>query len=108
MGQLWGGSATVCPCGMTGRFTAPTRYITSDCYTREHRRHRALTGFENAEASIEATNRSLGITTAFLPATTRPVPHVVEGEHPGLAAVRVAHAGFVSLGFKGSEEPTDP
>jgi hypothetical protein len=69
---------------------------------------RALTGFENAEASIEATNRSLGITTAFLPATTRPVPHVVEGEHPGLAAVRVAHAGFVSLGFKGSEEPTDP
>lgn len=67
---------------------------------------RALTGFEDAAASIEATNRSLGITLSFLPATTRPVPHVVEGEHPGLAAVRAAHAGFASLGFKGSEEPT--
>lgn len=68
---------------------------------------RALTGFVDAEASIDATNRSLGITTAFLPATTRPVPHVVEGEHPGLAAVRAAHAGFAEMGFKGSEEPTN-
>lgn len=67
---------------------------------------RALTGFSDAEASIEATNRSLGITTSFLPSTSRPVPHVVEGEHPGLAAVRAAHAGFASVGFKGSEEPT--
>lgn len=67
---------------------------------------RALTGFADGEASIEATNHSLGITTSFLPSTTRPVPHVVEGEHPGLAAVRAAHAGFASAGFKGSEEPT--
>lgn len=67
---------------------------------------RALTGFADGEASIEATNRSLGITNSFLPSTTRPVPHVVEGEHPGLAAVRSAHAGFASVGFKGSEEPT--
>ncbi|MGH8915515.1 MAG: hypothetical protein ACRDZM_13485 [Acidimicrobiia bacterium] len=67
---------------------------------------RALTGFEDAEASTEATNRSLGITTVFLPGTTRPVPHVKEGEHPGLAAVRAAHAGLASVGFKGSEEPT--
>lgn len=68
---------------------------------------RALNGFVDAEASIETTDRSLGITTAFLPATTRPIPHVVEGEHPGLAAVRAAHAGFASVGFKGSEEPTE-
>lgn len=68
---------------------------------------RALTGYGDAAASIEATNRSLGITTSFLPSTARPVPHVVEGEHPGLAAVRAAHAGFASVGYKGSEEPTD-
>jgi glyceraldehyde-3-phosphate dehydrogenase (NAD(P)) len=68
---------------------------------------RALTGFTDAAASIEATNRSLGITTAFLPTTAKPVSHVVEGEHPGLAAVRAAHARFATIGFRGSEEPTE-
>lgn len=67
---------------------------------------RALTGFADAKASIDTTNLSLGITTSFLPTTTRPIPHVVEGEHPGLAAVRAAHAEFAAVGFKGSEEPT--
>ena len=77
---MWGGSATRCLCGMTGSFTSPARYITRRfSYPENIGAIRALTGFENTEASIEATNCSLGITTAFLPATTRPVPHVGRG-----------------------------
>lgn len=68
---------------------------------------RALAGRGDAAASIEATNRSLGITTAFLPATTPPIDHVPgDIEHPALAAVRTRHAEFASVGFKGAEEPT--
>ena len=69
---------------------------------------RALAGRPDATASIEATDRALGITTSFLPATTLPIDHVGGGdmEHPALAAVRARHAEFAAVGFKGAEEPT--
>jgi hypothetical protein len=53
---------------------------------------------------------AMGITKAFLPATTRPVEHLTGAgvEHPGMEAVRAAHMGFRETGFKVSEEPTDP
>lgn len=70
---------------------------------------RALAGRPDGNASIEATNRSLGITTAFLPGTEPPVEHVAgdEVDHPGMEAVRARHAAFAAVGFKGAEEPTD-
>jgi len=71
---------------------------------------RALTGIEtDGAASIAKTDRSLGVTKTFLPATTKPIAHVTEDDiaHPGMAAVRAAHARFAEVGFKGSEEPTD-
>jgi glyceraldehyde-3-phosphate dehydrogenase (NAD(P)) len=69
---------------------------------------RALAGRADAAASIEATDESLGIRTAFLPATTLPIPHITgdEAEHPALAAVRARHAEFATMGYKGAEEPT--
>jgi len=45
---------------------------------------RALTGLAaNAERSIEKTNAALGVTNAFLPASTRPIPRLArtEGAH---------------------------
>jgi len=45
---------------------------------------RALTRLEtSADRSIEKTNAALGVTGAFLPATTRPIPHLAgaEGAH---------------------------
>jgi glyceraldehyde-3-phosphate dehydrogenase (NAD(P)) len=45
---------------------------------------RALTRLEtSAERSIAKTNAALGVTGAFLPATTRPIPHLAgaEGAH---------------------------
>lgn len=72
---------------------------------------RALTGIErDAGASIRKTDQALGITKTFLPATTQPVAHVT-GEavaHPEIEAVRVGRAEFRAVGYKGSEEPTDP
>lgn len=71
---------------------------------------RALVGRQPAaEASIEATDRSLGIAPSFLPATTRPLEHVTgpEVDHPGVESVRSRHAEFRGLGYKGAEEPTD-
>lgn len=71
---------------------------------------RALVGRQPAaEASIEATDRSLGIAPSLLPATTRPLEHVTgpEVDHPGVESVRSRHAEFRSLGYKGAEEPTD-
>jgi len=71
---------------------------------------RALTRREpDADASIESTDRSLGITSSFLPATSRPLEHVTDPavEHPGVEAVRARHAEFRGMGFKGAEEPTD-
>lgn len=64
---------------------------------------------QDGDASIETTDRSLGITASFLPATTRPLEHVTgpEVEHPGVEAVRARHAEFHGVGCKGSEEPTD-
>ena len=72
---------------------------------------RALTGVEpDGARSIERTDAALGVAKAFLPATTRPVPHVTDAEssHPGIEAVRAAHAAFASVGFQGAEEPADP
>ncbi|QGG94106.1 type II glyceraldehyde-3-phosphate dehydrogenase [Actinomarinicola tropica] len=71
---------------------------------------RALTGIEvDGAASIAKTDQSLGVTKTFLPATTQPIAHVTDADvaHPGIAAVRAAHARFAEVGFKGSEEPTD-
>lgn len=71
---------------------------------------RALTGIEpDGAASIAMTDRSLGVTKTFLPATTKPIAHVTDADitHPGIAAVRAAHAKFAEVGFRGSEEPTD-
>jgi len=71
---------------------------------------RALTGVEtDGAASIARTDASLGVTKTFLPATTRPISHVTGPDiaHPGVAAVRAAHARFAEAGFKGAEEPTD-
>lgn len=71
---------------------------------------RALTGVEtDAAASIARTDRSLGVTKTFLPATTTPIAHVTTADiaHPGIAAVRASHARFAEVGFKGSEEPTE-
>lgn len=71
---------------------------------------RALTGTEtDPAASIARTDRSLGITKAFLPTTTRPIEHLADSGvvHPGVEAVRARRAEFLAVGFKGSEEPTD-
>lgn len=72
---------------------------------------RALTGIErDAAASIRKTDQALGITKTFLPATTRPLAHLT-GEavvHPEIEAVRARRAEFRAVGYKGSEEPTDP
>jgi glyceraldehyde-3-phosphate dehydrogenase (NAD(P)) len=72
---------------------------------------RALTGLETDPlASIRKTDRALGITKTFLPATTRPISHLSgEGvEQPALESVRARRAGFREVGFEGSEEPTEP
>ena len=71
---------------------------------------RALTGVEpDGAASIAKTDASLGVTKSFLPATTQPIDHVTDPaiSHPGMAAVRSAHARFAEVGFKGAEESTD-
>lgn len=72
---------------------------------------RALTGLETeGMRSIEKTNAALGITKTFLPATTRPIAHMVGAgvAHPAIEAVRATHAEFMSVGFQGVEEPTEP
>ncbi len=72
---------------------------------------RALTGIEqDGAASIAKTDAALGITGTFLPATTRPIPHLVGDDvpHPGIEAVRAGRAAFRAIGFKGTEEPTGP
>jgi glyceraldehyde-3-phosphate dehydrogenase (NAD(P)) len=70
---------------------------------------RALSGVADAGASIQATNRSLGIASAFLPSTDPVVEHLAGDtiEHPGMEAVRARHAGFAAVGFRGAEEPTN-
>ncbi len=72
---------------------------------------RALTGMmRDGATSIATTDAALGITKAFLPRTTQPIPHLAGAEiaHPDLAALRERRAAFTEIGFKGSEEPTDP
>ena len=71
---------------------------------------RALTGIERDGArSIAKTDAALGITKAFLPATTPPLPHVTGPDvaHPEIAAVHARRAAFMAVGFKGAEEPAD-
>lgn len=72
---------------------------------------RALTGIETeAAASIAKTDIALGITKTFLPATTRPIDHVVGPDvpHPTIEAVRATRAAFLAEGYKGHEEPVEP
>jgi glyceraldehyde-3-phosphate dehydrogenase (NAD(P)) len=72
---------------------------------------RALTGIEaDGAKSIEKTNAALGITKTYLPKTTQPIEHLAgaEVEHPEIEAVRATHAEFMSIGFKGHEEPVEP
>jgi glyceraldehyde-3-phosphate dehydrogenase (NAD(P)) len=71
---------------------------------------RALTGLErDAGRSIEKTDRALGITKAFLPATTQPIPHLAgpSVRHPALERVVARHAELRDYGFKGAEEPEE-
>jgi len=69
---------------------------------------RALTGMEpDGAASIRKTDAALGVTNTFLPATTRHVGHLARVEDP-TEAVQAAHVGSREVGFKGSEEPTEP
>lgn len=70
---------------------------------------RALTGIEqNGMRSFEKTDAAMGIVKAFLPATTQPIAHVfgTDVAHPPLNGAR--RAEFMDIGFKGSEEPTEP
>jgi glyceraldehyde-3-phosphate dehydrogenase (NAD(P)) len=67
---------------------------------------RALTGLEaDADRSIAKTDRSLGITSTFLPATTLSGAEL-DG-HPAMEAVRASHAAFREVGFKATEEPAE-
>ena len=71
---------------------------------------RALTGIESSgAASIAKTDASLGVAKSFLPATSKPIPHLAGPDvgHPGLEAVRAGRARYAAAGFKGAEEPTD-
>lgn len=71
---------------------------------------RALTGLESDGArSMAKTDASLGIASAFLPATTRPITHEFGPDvpHPAVEAVRAARAAFMEVGFRGAEEPAD-
>ena len=70
-----------------------------------------MTGIEaDGAKSIEKTNAALGITKTFLPKPTQPIEHLAgaEAEHPEIEAVRATHAEFMSIGFKGHEEPVEP
>jgi glyceraldehyde-3-phosphate dehydrogenase (NAD(P)) len=65
---------------------------------------RALTGIErDAAASIEATDRSLGITKSLLPRT---VPEAAEHAEMG-RELQAARRRFIEAGYKGAEEPTE-
>ena len=69
---------------------------------------RALTGIEtDAAVSIARTNKALGITKTFLPATTQPIAHITDPsiDHPEVDAVRAAHAGVAGGGLKAAAGP---
>ena len=69
---------------------------------------RALTRLEtDPQASIRKTDAALGITKTFLPATSRPVPHLTgdDIEHPGIETVRARRAEFREIGRRGSAGP---
>lgn len=71
---------------------------------------RALTGLErDAGRSIEKTDAALGVTKAFLPATTKPIAHLASPDvpHPALERVAARHAELRDVGFKGAEEPEE-
>ena len=66
---------------------------------------RALTGIEtDANRSVEKTNRSMGIVKSFFPKT---IPEEAIYSETG-KAFTIAERQFMSEGFKGSEEPTNP
>lgn len=72
---------------------------------------RALTGIEtDAARSMAMTDSALGVMKAFLPATTQPIAHRFGPDvpHPALDGISAARAQFMDVGFKGSEEPTEP
>jgi glyceraldehyde-3-phosphate dehydrogenase (NAD(P)) len=71
---------------------------------------RALTGLEaDASRSIAKTDKALGITKAFLPATTTPIPHMAgpDVRHPALERVVARHAELREVDFKGAAEPEE-
>jgi glyceraldehyde-3-phosphate dehydrogenase (NAD(P)) len=71
---------------------------------------RALTGLEpDANRSIAKTDMALGITKAFLPTTTTPIPHMAgpDVRHPALERVAARHTDLPKTGFKGAEEPEE-
>lgn len=71
---------------------------------------RALTGLEpDPSRSIARTDKALGITKAFLPATTKSIPHMAgpDVRHPALERVVTRHAELRETGFKGAEEPEE-
>lgn len=70
---------------------------------------RALTGIEpDGAASIKKTDDALGVTKTFLARTTQRVQHHVAADiDPSIEAMQPPDA-FRGMGFKGSEEPTDP
>jgi glyceraldehyde-3-phosphate dehydrogenase (NAD(P)) len=60
---------------------------------------RALTGLEkDAKRSIEKTDAALGVTKAFLPSTTKPLPHLAGPEvpHPAIERVVPRHAEMMA------------
>ena len=61
------------------------------------------------DASIKAPDRSLGVASSFLPATSRLLEHVTAPavEHPGVKAMPTRCAEFRGVGFDGAEETTD-
>jgi glyceraldehyde-3-phosphate dehydrogenase (NAD(P)) len=72
---------------------------------------RALTGIETDGArSIAKTDRALGITTTFLPATARPIvpAFVADARQAANGPVPAPPGGAVAVGFTGAEEPVDP
>lgn len=72
---------------------------------------RTLTGIEtDATRSMAKTDSTLGVTKAFLSATTQPIAHQLGPNvpHPAVNGVSAARAEFMDVGFKGSEEPTEP
>jgi glyceraldehyde-3-phosphate dehydrogenase (NAD(P)) len=71
---------------------------------------RALTGLErNAMRSIEKTDAALGVTKAFLPSTTTPIPHLAGANirHPAIEKGVAHHAELRGADAKVDDEPRE-